>query len=51
MPGMSIDVTDASELAGLLRFLADWTDSDAGPSGWATLPAEPCSCRPLNARD
>ena len=31
MPGMSIDVTDASELAELLRFLADWIESDAGP--------------------
>ena len=37
MPGMSIDGTDASELAELLRFLADWIDSDAGRLGASLL--------------
>ena len=37
MPGMSINVTDASELAELLRFLADWIDSDAGRLGASLL--------------
>jgi len=37
MSGMSIDVTGASELAELLRFLAGWIDSDAGRLGASLL--------------
>jgi len=30
MPGMSLDIADAVELAELLQFLTDWIDSDPG---------------------